>query len=228
VVRSLALETSGRAATLALLDGETLLAAHGLPESAGTAAALAPAIAELLRSAAWRPADIELIAVAIGPGSFTGLRVGVTTAKTMAYALRCEVLGVDTLEVIAAQVSPPGRVCAVLDAQRQQLFCGRYELDDTGNLVCRQSPHIVDAAQWLASLAPGETATGLGLRRIVLQLPAGVTVAPESDWQPRAETVGRLALRQVRSGRRDDLWKLSPNYLRRSAAEEKHEATGVP
>jgi tRNA threonylcarbamoyladenosine biosynthesis protein TsaB len=226
-VRVLAIETSCRAASVALLDGDTLVAAEALSDQVGTAASLAPAIAALLERCSWRAAGVELIGVARGPGSFTGLRVGVTTAKTLAYALRCQVLGVDTLEAVANQVSAEDDVVAVLDAQRNQLFSTRFSRAGAAGWQMRQPSQIVDLAPWLASLSGGETVAGLGLKRILPHLPAGVRIAPEECWQPRAETVGRLALRDFLAGRRDDLWQLVPRYLRRSAAEEKREAAAV-
>ena len=225
-MRIAAIETSTRAASVALLEGATLVAAQPLPDQAGTAAALAPAIEHAVSRAGWRMADLELVAVSIGPGSFTGLRVGVTTAKSLAYALGCEVLGVDSLEVVAAQAQHAGDVCSVLDAQRGQLFCGRYRFDAAGESEVREAPRIVDPPQWIDSLAAGELVTGPGLRRVASGLPGGIPLAPEAVWLPRAETVGRLAGRQFAAGRRSDCWSLSPKYLRPSAAEERRDATG--
>jgi len=85
-VRILALETSDTAGSAALLDGERLLAEKLLAQGQRSARALAPAVRELLTDAGWQPKDVELVAVTVGPGSFTGLRVGVTTAKAFAYA----------------------------------------------------------------------------------------------------------------------------------------------
>jgi tRNA threonylcarbamoyladenosine biosynthesis protein TsaB len=223
-VHILALETSSRSASAALLDGGQLVGQIVLPAEVGTASGLAPAIAKLLASAGRTMADIRLIAVPIGPGSFTGLRVGVTMAKTLAYAVGCDVLGVDTLEVIAAQ-APPGceQVRAVVDAQRRQLFCGRFRRTESGAWETIEPAAIIDNAAWLASLHPGDFVTGPGLRRLAAQLPDGVIVVPQDDWAARAETVGRVALAHYRAGRRDDFWKLAPRYYRKSAAEEKAE-----
>ncbi|MEQ8791248.1 MAG: tRNA (adenosine(37)-N6)-threonylcarbamoyltransferase complex dimerization subunit type 1 TsaB [Pirellulaceae bacterium] len=222
IVRILALETSSRSAAAALLEDERLVACDVLSSHAGTAAGLAPLIARLLASTGWVMSDIELIAVPVGPGSFTGLRVGVTTAKTLAYALSCEVLGLDTLEVIAAQAPDSCQeVWAVIDAQRQQLFCGRFERTGSGEWQSSEPAAILDNAAFLVSLRDGQSVTGPGLRRIRTALPPNVVVVAEDSWSPRAETVGRLALSHYRAGRRDDFWKLAPRYYRQSAAEEK-------
>lgn len=102
--RILALETSSTSGSLALADESgRLLAQRRLPRRPRVAQTLIPAIDEMFRAAGWRPSDVGLVAVVHGPGSFTGLRVGVTAAKTFAYALRIDLLGVDTLEVLAWQ-----------------------------------------------------------------------------------------------------------------------------
>src|SRR5438105_3971142 len=132
-MRILGVETSGSSGSVAVLDDEQLLATVALDPAQRTARTLAPAIRDLLTQVSWRPADVQLVAVTAGPGSFTGLRLGVTTAKTFAYAVGCQVLGVNTLEVIAAQTP---RECSpleiVLDAQRQQLFVGTLARSHSG------------------------------------------------------------------------------------------------
>jgi len=228
----LALETSSQAGSVALFSGQvagvvvsdSVLSQRVLSAERRSAQSLAPAIAQVLAEAGKRAADVGLVAVTIGPGSFTGLRVGVTTAKTFAYAIGCECLGVDTLEVIAAQVPlgthSNGELHAVLDAQRKELFLARFRWD--GSVPIRlEENRIVPADQWLSGLAPGTTVTGPGIKRLLDRLPAGVVAASELHRDPQAATVGRLAWREYQSGRRDDLWKLAPKYLRPSAAEEK-------
>ena len=232
---TLALETSSLAGSVALVAGDDLLLQWSLDADRRSAQTLAPAIDGLLNEAGVRPADVRLVAVTVGPGSFTGLRVGVTTAKTFAYAVGAEVLGVDTLETIAHQAVPrplvgvrlggslvlPGsELHAVLDAQRKDLFLARFAWQESG-LVRLDANRIVPADAWLASLVQGTTVTGPGLDRWQSRLPAGVIAVDPALRQPQAETVGRLAIEHYRAGRRDDLWKLAPRYLRPSAAEEK-------
>jgi tRNA threonylcarbamoyladenosine biosynthesis protein TsaB len=158
---------------------------------------------------------VQLVAVTSGPGSFTGLRVGITTAKTFAYAVGAEVLGVNTLEVLAHQAPPEATaVKAVLDAQRQDLYAASFPQAVT-------DMQIVAIDAWLASLAPGETVIGPILARLRPRIPDYVHIAPESTWFPIASTVGQVAWRNYMAGERGDLWQLVPVYLRRSAAEER-------
>jgi len=217
----LALETSERRASVALMVDAHLRVEHRLDLDVRTAQALVPAIAESLASLDWHPRDIGLVAVTTGPGSFTGLRIGVTMAKTFAYATGAAVRGVNTLEVIAAQSAVEGELTAVIDAQRNQLYCGRLRRDDQGEVHWLGATEIVDVDDWRSALQPGEVVSGPVLQRLADRLPQGVVVVDRSNWSPRAETVGRLAWRDAQAGRLDDLWLMVPQYFRPSAAEEK-------
>ena len=220
-LRILALETSTLDASVAVFEDARILGQVAFDRSRRTAQSFAPAIVHQLESVGWRPQDLHLVAVSIGPGSFTGLRVGVTAAKTLAYAVGADVLGIPTLQVVARQapVRTAG-ISAVLDAQRQQLFVADFQHRD-GQLVAGCDTRIVDAASWLEGLSPGTAVTGPGLVRWQDRIPAEVQVIEPSYWTPLAATVGQLAYEQYESGSRQDLWTLNPRYFRSSAAEER-------
>ena len=220
-MRILALETSGMAGSVAALDGARLLAERQLAPTERSAKHLAPAIAAVLAEAGWTAAQVELVAVATGPGSFTGLRVGVTTAKTLVYANRSSVLGVNTLEVIARAVSPEhARFHAVIDAQRAQSFVAEFVRDPSGRPRATADIAIVEDGQLLETLAPGTVITGPGLTKLAAALPAGVIAVSEELWTPLASAVGAIAYEDFQSGRRDDVFRLVPEYFRATAAEE--------
>jgi tRNA threonylcarbamoyladenosine biosynthesis protein TsaB len=224
MMRVLALETSSRYGSVAVLEGDRLLGESSCDPSQRTAQSFAPTIQQQLAAVGWAAQDVQLVAVTIGPGSFTGLRIGVTAAKTFAYAVGAEVMGVSTLEVIARQIPGDSHlICSVLDAQRQQVFAANFQQQENA-LKAIGDPQIMDNDDWLNSLVAGTVVAGPGLRRLHPQLPNGVTAAERHAWAPRASTVGLLAGLEYRSGKRDDLWKLNPLYYRRSAAEEKLEA----
>ena len=218
----LALETSARSGSVALLDDERTIRALTLPEKSRTAQTLAPAVADVLQFCDRRPEDVGLVAVTHGPGSFTGIRVGVTMAKIFAYAVKAAVLGLNTLDVIAAQTDERADddLWAVMDAQRRQLFAARFVPAAAGGWQSSQPTQIIDNSDWLEDLAAGSAVTGPGLRLLVDQLPRGVALVPEKHWLPQAATVGRLACERF-AANDDDVWSLSPRYFRKSAAEEK-------
>lgn len=221
-VRILALETTERIGSLALAEGPELVAEARLPEESRTAQSLAPGMEQLLERHGWTPRDVELVAVTAGPGSFTGLRIGIATAKAFAYAVGAEVLGVDTHETLAL-ACPAGisRLATVIDAQRGQVVVRTFERNGGGELAARSESELVDVDPWLAGLEPGTHVTGPVLRRIADRLPPEVEPLAAEFWRPAARHVARLAQRQYAAGRRDDLWELSPVYSRPSAAEEK-------
>jgi tRNA threonylcarbamoyladenosine biosynthesis protein TsaB len=226
-VRILALETSCREASVALFDGGTLVSEIDLDPQRRTTQALLPAVDQQLREAGWQPQDLSLVAVSHGPGSFTGLRVGVTAAKTLAYAVEAEVLGVDTLWAIAAQSALDcPTLWAVTDAQRNEVFCARFASRKDAPPRCLGATHITANEAWIRQLEPGEGVTGSGLKRLAPQLPESVGMEQEIRWRPRAATIARLAWLRYQEGHRGDLWRLTPQYLRRSAAEEKYADRG--
>jgi tRNA threonylcarbamoyladenosine biosynthesis protein TsaB len=226
-MRILAIETSGQAGSVALLLGtsDTLQLVRDAAVSGGTrtAQALAPLTKDLLARAEWPADSIELVAVAVGPGSFTGLRIGVTMAKTFAYAVGAQIIGVNTLEIVAQQAqNVVGPLWAVMDAQRQELFAAKFAAGGEPSLTTMEvETRILSQTEWIAALELGDVVTGSGLRRLAAPLPAGIVMADEELWQPTAATVGRIAWQNFQAGRRDDLWKLVPKYYRPSAAEEK-------
>jgi len=222
MTRILAIETVGFTGSIALADGEHLIAQHVLPTDRRMAQTLAPAIAELLAAHDWNARELELVAVAAGPGSFTGLRCGVTTAKVMAYAANSAVLGVDSLQTIAAGAPADCQeLTTVLDAQRRQLFVASFRRDEHGHMQRATDTQIVDIERWLAALRPGQVVAGPILDKLAQRLPAGVQTLPPALWAPRAAGVASLAWRRYQAGQRDSMWQLVPNYGRASAAEEK-------
>ena len=209
---------------MAALDDDRLLGQMVFGPEQRTAQSFAPMLVQQLDSVGWSPQDVQLIAVTQGPGSFTGLRIGVTAAKTLAYAVGAEVIGVNTLKVIASQVPPERQdVWAVMDAQRGQLFAARFRRRE-GDWEAIVETHIVDNERWLQSLTPDAAVTGPGLAKLRDRLPDGIVVVDDDHWTLEAATVGRVGYLEFRSGKRDDLWALAPEYFRKSAAEEKFEA----
>jgi tRNA threonylcarbamoyladenosine biosynthesis protein TsaB len=225
-VRIIAIESSGRHGSVAALRGERAgvccLEQTQLPASERTAQSLAPSLRAILRKVDWPVDSLELICVTVGPGSFTGLRIGVTTAKTLAYAVGAQIIGVDTLEVLAAQAPAAARrLWTIMDAQRQELFAAAFEVVDGSRPQRIFETAIMGQEKWLAELRAGDRVTGPALQRVAVRLPAEVVALPVELWQPTAAAVGQVAWYAYQAGQRDDIWILLPNYFRPSAAEEK-------
>lgn len=231
--RIVAVETSVRPGSLAALTAsgnETALERFvELDPAQGTAQSLAPALRELLARVGWSPPSIDLVAVTTGPGSFTGLRIGVTTAKTLAYAVAAKVVGVNSLSAIATRVRVEhAPLWAIMDAQRHELFAAKFTVAQSDRAEADGETRIMTRADWLDELKTGDHVAGPALARLLPQLPTGVVVVPEDCWQPSADAVGRLAWQRYCAGRIDDVWTLSPAYYRPSAAEEKPSRRRLP
>jgi tRNA threonylcarbamoyladenosine biosynthesis protein TsaB len=229
-MRTLALETTDFHGSVALLEDLCVMRERNLTAQQRSAQWLAPLIQETMLEQSWTMDSLDLIAVTHGPGSFTGLRVGVTFAKTLAFALQKPVLGIDTLAVLVEQ----GRSClphatrfhAMLDAQRQELFFATFQSEDSERPLRKiTDTQILSRAQWLERLSPGDVVNGPVLANRAEELPINVFKAEPAAWRPQARTVGSLAVQAYKAGERHDLWQLMPQYYRPSYAEEKRPAS---
>lgn len=234
-MKVLALETSDRIGSLAVLtaSGDTARTelASTLPPEQRSAQSLLPSIKSLLEQADWKAADLDLIAVTTGPGSFTGLRIGVTAAKTLAYATGAELVEVHTLAAMALGVSNRWkRLWTVIDAQRRELFVAKFCANDGGEQTLSSEipeTRILAVENWLEELKPEDWVCGPPLKNFADQIPAGVKVADQACWQPTAEQVGQLGIAAYKTGQAVDAIQLVPRYYRKSAAEEKADAKAL-
>lgn len=219
----LVLETSGRVGLVALAQGERLLRTRRLDESRRHARDLAPAVAELLAAEGWRPRDLQAVLVSRGPGSYTGLRVGIMSAKTLAYATGCALIAVETFEVLAWQTPAEAAVVYVLDdAQQDRLYVQKFaRTAASGEWTAASDLTISPVAEWLARREETAWSIGPGLRLLGARLPAEARFPDPKLWNPTAEGLLFRGLAHYQAGRRDDLWTLEPLYARASSAEEK-------
>jgi len=227
--RALALETSGRVGSLAAFrierDNVEVVASQMLPANLRSARSLLPAIGQLLQTCRWQAEDLHLVCTTTGPGSFTGLRIGVTTAKTLAYATGAKLIGVHTLAALAAAMgATPQRVWAILDAQRQELFAACFPPGWQQDGSYEPETMVLGVVAWLAQLQAGDLVTGPPLEKISDRLPPSVLAASAPLWQPTAEVVARLGAMAFERGVVTDPLQLAPRYFRPSAAEENAQA----
>jgi tRNA threonylcarbamoyl adenosine modification protein YeaZ len=216
-VKSLAIDTSNQALTVSVADGRTVLARIVTNEAKNHSIQLLPAIQEVVQQANWAMADIQRIIVAQGPGSFTGLRIGTTVAKTLAYTLNTEIVGVSSLAVLAQQHDVPGLVVPLFNARNDNVFAGVYRW--SGEHVANVLP---DAHQPLTNLLADlaqydEPVTFVGDTDVFeTQLPADATIVSPEQSLPNGESIVALGYAATPATSVDDF---NPNYLRRTQAE---------
>ncbi len=220
-MRVLALETSSRLGGVAVLGDGAVPVELSAEVPGAHLEWLLGAIDEALERARLLPADIEGLAVSLGPGSFIGLRVGVATAAAWAHIARRPIVGVSTLEVVAAGSGASGLVLAALDARRGEVVAALFRCDGVPERLCGDllsSPRALVGR--LPDLAEPLVVTGDALERHAEELLGPLaplaTPAPRSLWAPRAVEVGRIGRLRLARGERDDPAALVPVYARRA------------
>lgn len=222
----LILETSGRAGIVGLAVGAAVVAARSLDGAKRHNRDLLSTCAGLLVEGGFAAKQLAGVMVGIGPGSYTGLRVGLTAAKGFALATGCAVVAVPTFQTLAAQAPSEWRAVEVIaDAlqgtiYRQQFWnvCGPNFSPSASEL------EIVRFDDWLATLDPAAGVTGPGAEQFRAKL-AGHPVAVTADCHPRAEAVLRVG-RMLQPLARPEWYAVEPLYLRGSSAEEKAKSGG--
>lgn len=224
----LAIDTCESRGSVALLQDDAVLGFVPHETKEDYSSWLLPAVRETLKKAGLTMTDVEGYAAAAGPGSFTGVRVGLATVKAWAEVYGKPVAAISRLEAIAAQVAgPAGYVAAFVDAQRGQVFGAIYRRED-GDLA-RVGEEMVIAPGKFVELA---TELNNGAKMAWISPDAGLVEA-ESAWKGRekqgeriegaspvlAGIIGRIGFQRLKDGKATDALTLDANYVRRSDAE---------
>lgn len=226
-MRVLGVESATGAASVALVDGAGLLAERHVRQPERSLEWLAPAICGLLQDVGLGPEAVEGVAVSVGPGSFTGLRVGIATAVGWARARQLPACGVPTLEALAAAVEAP-TVGVVVDARRGEvaaaLFqrCGERLVRVVEELVA--APHrVAEVFRKAGEALDGCVLVGDGLARwaeVFTGALPGACVADAVLWSPRAALVAWLGRQRLLEGGSQQLAHIQPWYSRTPAFSE--------
>ncbi|MDM5318258.1 tRNA (adenosine(37)-N6)-threonylcarbamoyltransferase complex dimerization subunit type 1 TsaB [Fictibacillus sp. b24] len=182
-----------------------------------------PAIEEVLKETGVKPADLGRIVVAKGPGSYTGVRIGVTIAKTLAWTLKKDLVGVSSLEVLAQSGKYfDGFVVPLFDARRTQLFTGLYGQDESGEFQNLWEDRIILLSDWLEKLKTLDkrilfVGNDLPLHQDTIKEVLGdqAVLGTVSDHNPRPSELGRIGM--LRDP--DDIHSFTPSYLQLAEAE---------
>jgi len=220
----LALDTATPVTAVALLEDDKVLGREFRPAK-NHSVTLLPAVDRLMQANNIARGDLGAVAAGIGPGSFTGVRVGLTVAKTMAFGLKIDLVGVSTLEALAYNGRGGGAdwICPCLDALKKEIYGARYRMDGTR----QEAENAHDPREWAEQLAKtGGRCLLLGTgvsryREIFVEVLGERAVIPDREelHQIGAANVGLLGLERLRRGEKDDPRTLEPMYCRLSEAE---------
>jgi tRNA threonylcarbamoyl adenosine modification protein YeaZ len=228
--RYLAIETSSPRLSIAAGDDQRVLARYEGPLQWRHAESLFGAMRKVLAKLRWPVQSLTGVAVSTGPGSFTGIRIGLAAARALGQTLQIPVVGVNSLEAIA-QGCPPGStgqvIVPLIDALRGKVFSAAYQRDALGRMRCRLLEQHVDAGAWAARV-----------RRIFKTAPLRVAgngwllykgefqswraqVALQKDWYPKASALLELARPLLAKAGADSYKGVLPFYLRQAAVHER-------
>ena len=218
----LALETSGSCGSIALVRAFGCVAEYTLDTGQTHSRYLLPGIEMLMRETSIDWPDLNAIAVGLGPGSFTGLRIGLATAKGLAMAAEKPLVGVSSLDGLAVQIIGNGLpVCALIDARKKEVYAALYRENAQGEME-RQGDYLVLPPARLAEMIQEPTlfiGSGAELYRHLLTAQLGdlARFAPSVLFHDRASAIGFLGLKRFLQG--DLPAEVAPLYVRASDAE---------
>jgi tRNA threonylcarbamoyladenosine biosynthesis protein TsaB len=231
-MKVLALDTCSLSGSIALSeggpDGRRLVAELVVADVGRHSEWLLKSVKGLLEDVGWSPGELDRLALGLGPGSFTGLRIGVSVVKGLAWAMDIPVVGVSTLKALSMNLGYSElTVCPLLDARKGEVYTALYRaLGETMEPVmddCALSPgELVKRVLTIEKRGDSTVFIGDGLRvyaEMIRNNLKGAKLAPESLWHVRASNIAELSLRG--EGKTMDPREVSPVYLRKSEAEIK-------
>ncbi|MBO0439723.1 tRNA (adenosine(37)-N6)-threonylcarbamoyltransferase complex dimerization subunit type 1 TsaB [Candidatus Enterococcus ikei] len=222
-MRILAIDTSNQTLTVAVCEEKKIIGQYTITVKRNHSLTLMPAITQLVKDVGLAPKDIDRIVVAQGPGSYTGLRIGVTTAKTLAYTLKKELVGISSLKALAANcVTIKGPIIPIFDARRNNVYTGIYEYTE-GTLTTVMADRHIAMDEWLEQLKKYTEVYFVGedVEKFRSQIESVLPTAKINEipqWQiPNGASLAELGrLAEAES----DVHHFLPNYLKRVEAEE--------
>lgn len=221
----LAMDTATLVSSVAVATEERVLAELTAETRFTHSETLVPHIDKVLQLADTKREELSAVAVSLGPGSFTGLRIGLAAAKAISYALSIPLVGVPTLEVLAAAFPSPGALIApLIDAQKGNAYFALYRSTEDG-LICEKEVVVASPQEIVATIAEEKcpvTLAGDFARKLVVkgvELPKNATLAPITHIMPRAALVAARAMIRLENGEGKNPMDLEPIYVRRSEAE---------
>lgn len=217
-MKILGVDTSTPIGSVGLIDGEHLVAEHTLNIVKAHSSRLMPAIDQVLTWAGLTAHDLDACAVGIGPGSFTGVRIGVGTIKSLCYALKKPVIGVSTLEAIAYNLRyTDGLICPIFDARKDEVYGAVFRGGQ--NLLRKSDDLCVPIESLLDQIEEAAVFVGDGLQRyapVVLKRFGDDAIFADPIFNvPRGASIARISCNRLRDGQSDDYFSLTPNYVRK-------------
>src|SRR5690554_1995630 len=229
-MRVLGIDTSLRAGTVGLIDGVHVLYEEKIAVRPGGGEKISALIQKVLLSVGWLPEYLDLVVAGKGPGSYTGVRVGLAVAKGIAYSLGIPLTGVNTLLALAANHPEwPGLICPVLDSRRGTVYAGLYvrKERDLEELRPPEVWSIQELIEFLKKQKPPVLFLGDGVYRDELSVALGPAGIYKQEYSVNGAVLAALGLIRRQEREENELYTCLPLYLRRTEAEIRREERRV-
>ncbi|MCF6465265.1 tRNA (adenosine(37)-N6)-threonylcarbamoyltransferase complex dimerization subunit type 1 TsaB [Clostridium sp. Cult2] len=224
-MKVLGVDTSTMMATCAVLDNQRLLGEYSLNQEMTHSENLVPMIKEVLDNLNLHVSDIDLFGVGLGPGSFTGLRIGIATMKSFAHVFDKPIIGISTLEGLAFNLVHEGPIVPMIDARRNRVYTGIYKWEK-GRLINILKPSIMEMDELLemlnkdfSNIMINGNGAFIHQEKINSRLKDKANLSPINLNGCRASSIAELALLKVNEHNHYDYYNIVPEYLRESQAQ---------
>lgn len=222
-MKVLAIDTSTLVSSVAVIEDNVVLGELSLNQEMTHSENLVPMVDEVLRNIQLDLGEIDLYAVAVGPGSFTGLRIGLATIKTFAHLFDRPLVGVSTLEGLAYSLVGNETIVSMIDARRDRVYASVYRGRTGLDLVHEEGIYPMDDLLEILGDYENIVVNGNGSLifedRLKENLGERVRMAPTNLRGCRASSIAELGLRKYKEGQRDDYFTIAPEYLRETQAQ---------
>ncbi|MDF2522860.1 MAG: tsaB [Clostridiales bacterium] len=233
-MKILAVDTSASVATVAITDDTKLLGEFSINNKKTHSQKLLPMIKELMSGLELKPSEIDVYAASSGPGSFTGLRIGVTTIKAMAFAAQKPVVSVPTLDALAYNIpKTQSLICPIMDARNNQVYTALYTWDGSAQVKLTEylGLPVAELIQQISGKNQNVIFLGDGVdihkELLQLELKGKCEFAPEKLKLQSAASVAQLAYIKALEGLQESCFDMVPFYLRKSQAERELEKKSI-
>jgi tRNA threonylcarbamoyladenosine biosynthesis protein TsaB len=214
-MKILGIDTSTKFLSVGVYDGDKVYA-YNLEVGRRLSSLLAKTLKRILDSLGWQASDIDYFACGLGPGSFTGIRVGVATIKGLAWSLHKPIIGISTLDILARNVKARDvTIIPMVDAKRNLIYCSIYKTK--GSIQKRITPYLLlTEAQFQKKMSVESIIFGDALplyKENILRNIKNVTILDRDYWYPRGHNIIELALERIKQKKFSNAFKIKPIYL---------------
>ncbi len=227
-MKVLGIDTSSRNLAVCIAEGNDVVWSEDYTEQFRHIEKLIPLVHKGCKKAKIALDEIDIVACGVGPGSFTGLRVGIAAVKGLALAQKKKVIAFSSLDLIAQNVTNDADIIVLLDARREKLYCARYERSK-GIQKKKKDDRLISLAAFAASVnrrtkpvfIVGDAIRTYG-QTLKKMCGATIRLAPETLWYPQARLIARTVFERMEKRSFDSVQSVEPHYLRLTPAEEAH------